>query len=47
MGRDPARRRFRFDLRAVLDSMAVAGESSLQVETIRRSYFNLIRMWTD
>jgi PKHD-type hydroxylase len=42
--RDPARRRILFDLRAVLEELdrAVSGP---HVETLRRSYFNLIRMW--
>jgi PKHD-type hydroxylase len=45
--RDPRRRRILFDLRSVLDGMDLAPEPSPHVETIRRTYFNLIRMWTD
>jgi PKHD-type hydroxylase len=45
--RDPRQRRILFDLRAALDAMDLAPEQSPQVETIRRSYFNLIRMWID
>lgn len=47
MVRDPAQRRILFDLRSVLDSIDLAPEPTLHVETIRRTYFNLIRMWTD
>jgi PKHD-type hydroxylase len=47
MVRDPAQRRILFDLRSVLDSMDLAPEPSPHVETIRRTYFNLIRAWTD
>lgn len=47
MVRDAARRRILFDLRSVLDAMDLAPESALHLETIRRTYFNLIRMWTD
>jgi len=47
MVRDPARRRILFDLRSVLDSMDLAAERHPQVDTIRRTYFNLIRMWTE
>jgi len=47
MVRDAAQRRILFDLRSVLDSMSLAAEPTLQIETIRRTYFNLIRMWTD
>jgi PKHD-type hydroxylase len=43
MVRDPARRRILFDLRSVMESM----DPGPQIETIRRTYFNLIRMWTD
>ena len=46
MVRDPAQRRILFDLRSVLESMAPAAEANSPVETVRRSYFNLIRMWT-
>jgi|SRR5688572_24550794 PKHD-type hydroxylase len=45
--RDPRQRRILFDLRAALDAMDLAPAQSLQVETIRRTYFNLIRMWID
>ncbi len=47
MVRDPARRRILFDLRSALDSMELSAEPSAHVETVRRTYFNLIRMWTD
>jgi PKHD-type hydroxylase len=43
--RDPARRRILFDLRAALDAMDLAPGPHPEVEAIRRSYFNLIRMW--
>jgi PKHD-type hydroxylase len=45
--RDPRQRRILFELRSVLDAMDLAPESSPHVETIRRTYFNLMRMWTD
>ena len=47
MVRDVARRRILFDLRSVLDAMDLAGEPNPQVDTIRRTYFNLIRMWIE
>jgi predicted 2-oxoglutarate/Fe(II)-dependent dioxygenase YbiX len=47
MVRDAARRRILFDLRSVLDSMDLAPEPASHVDTLRRTYFNLIRMWTD
>jgi PKHD-type hydroxylase len=53
--RDPARRRILFDLRAVLEELDRGSQSPApapapavsgpHVETLRRSYFNLIRMW--
>jgi PKHD-type hydroxylase len=43
--RDPARRRILFDLRSALDAMDLASTPHPQVDAIRRSYFNLIRMW--
>jgi PKHD-type hydroxylase len=43
--RDPGQRRVLFDLRSALDAMDLAPEPSPHVETIRRTYFNLIRMW--
>jgi len=46
MVRDSAQRRILFDLRSVLESLELAPEAASQVETIRRTYFNLIRMWT-
>jgi PKHD-type hydroxylase len=45
--RDPRQRRILFDLRAALDAMDLAPEASPQLETIRRTYFNLIRMWSE
>lgn len=47
MVRDPARRRILFDLRSVLDALDLAAAPASHVEPLRRSYFNLIRMWTD
>jgi PKHD-type hydroxylase len=44
--RDPRQRRILFDLRSVLDAMDLAPEPPVERETIRRSYFNLIRLWT-
>jgi PKHD-type hydroxylase len=51
MVREPERRRILHDLRSVLDALdqAAAGAAPLAqaspVETLRRSYLNLIRMW--
>jgi PKHD-type hydroxylase len=49
MVRDAERRRILYDLRAVLDTFdqapAAAATPSPHVETLRRSYLNLIRMW--
>jgi PKHD-type hydroxylase len=42
---DAGRRRILFDLRSVLDAMDLGSAPSGHVETIRRTYFNLIRMW--
>ena len=44
MVRDPGRRRILHDLRAVLDELD-ASPTSAASETLRRSYFNLLRMW--
>ncbi len=43
--RQPERRRILFDLRTVLDAMDQAPGASPHIDAIRRSYFNLIRMW--
>jgi PKHD-type hydroxylase len=44
--RDPARRRILFDMKSALDALDQApGGPSAHAEAIRRSYFNLIRMW--
>jgi PKHD-type hydroxylase len=50
MVREPERRRLLYDLRSVLDAFDQTTASSLpapspSVETLRRSYLNLIRMW--
>jgi PKHD-type hydroxylase len=45
MVREPERRRILFDVRAVLDAMDRAAPTPPEAETLRRSYFNLIRMW--
>ena len=44
MVREAERRRILHDLRAVLDQLE-ASPASASVETLRRSYFNLVRMW--
>jgi len=44
MVREPERRRILFDVRSVLDALDQAAPSP-ETETLRRSYFNLIRMW--
>jgi PKHD-type hydroxylase len=44
--RDPRQRRILFELRSALDAMDLSPEPSPHTETVRRSYFNLIRMWT-
>jgi len=43
--RDPARRRILYDLRSALDAMDLRDPHPPELETIRRTYFNLIRMW--
>lgn len=45
MVREAARRRILFDLRLALDAMDQAGQQGPHVDQVRRSYFNLIRMW--
>jgi PKHD-type hydroxylase len=45
MVREPERRRILFDVRAVLDAMDRAAPPPPEAEILRRSYFNLIRMW--
>ena len=48
MVRDPERRRILYDLRSVLDAFdqgSASSPSSSPVETLRRSYLNLIRLW--
>jgi PKHD-type hydroxylase len=44
MVREAERRRILYDLRAVLDQLD-ASPSTASVETLRRTYFNLLRMW--
>jgi PKHD-type hydroxylase len=43
--RDPALRRILFDLRAVLEELDRSSPPGPHVEILRRSYFNLIRLW--
>ena len=44
--RDPGRRRILFDMKSALDALEqMPGGPSAQADAIRRSYFNLIRMW--
>ncbi|MEP6653083.1 MAG: Fe2+-dependent dioxygenase [Myxococcales bacterium] len=43
--RDPGMRRILFDLRAVLEELDRSATTGPHIETLRRSYFNLIRMW--
>lgn len=45
MVREPGRRRILFDLKSALDELDQSPEPPPLVEAIRRSYFNLIRMW--
>jgi PKHD-type hydroxylase len=45
MVREPERRRILFDLRAALDALDAAPARPPETEALRRSYFNLIRMW--
>jgi PKHD-type hydroxylase len=43
--RDAGRRRILFDLKSALDVLDRSPEPPPHVEALRRSYFNLIRMW--
>jgi PKHD-type hydroxylase len=43
--RDPAQRRILFDLRAVLEELDKSSVPGPHIETLRRTYFNLIRLW--
>ena len=43
--REPERRRILFDLRTALDALDASPSPPPETEAIRRSYFNLIRMW--
>jgi PKHD-type hydroxylase len=45
MIRDPGRRRILYDLRTALDALERAPQPAAEVDTLRRTYFNLIRMW--
>lgn len=45
MIREPQRRRILFDLRSVLDALDGSPAPLREVEALRRSYLNLIRMW--
>jgi PKHD-type hydroxylase len=45
MVREPARRRILFDLRSALDALDASAAPPPETEALRRSYFNLIRMW--
>ena len=45
MVREPERRRILFDLRAALDALDASSAPPPETEALRRSYFNLIRMW--
>ena len=46
MVRDPDRRRILFDMKSALDALEQApGGPAAPTDAIRRSYFNLIRMW--
>jgi len=45
MVRDGARRRILFDLKSALDAFDALPTPPAQAEAIRRSYYNLIRMW--
>jgi len=44
--REPERRRILSDLRRALDALDASPAPPPETEAIRRSYFNLIRMWT-
>jgi PKHD-type hydroxylase len=43
--REPGRRRILFDLRVALDALDASPSPPPETENLRRSYFNLIRMW--
>jgi len=43
---DSAQRRILFDMAKVLEQFAESGLTNEHVETVRRSYFNLLRRWT-
>ncbi|MBC8132421.1 MAG: Fe2+-dependent dioxygenase [Deltaproteobacteria bacterium] len=43
--RDPGQRRILFDLTTVLEQLDRSGTPGPQIEALRRSYFNLVRMW--
>ena len=43
--RDAGRRRILYDIRSALDVLDRSPEPPPHVEALRRSYFNLIRMW--
>jgi PKHD-type hydroxylase len=43
--RDPAQRRMLFDLKETLDELDCLTPPPAHTETLRRTYFNLIRMW--
>jgi PKHD-type hydroxylase len=45
MVREPERRRILFDLRSALDALDASRQPPPETELLRRSYFNLIRMW--
>jgi PKHD-type hydroxylase len=45
MIREPDRRRILFDLRSALDALDRQAAPPPETEALRRSYFNLIRMW--
>jgi len=45
MVREPERRRILFDLRTALDALDTQSAPPPETEALRRSYFNLIRMW--
>ena len=45
MVREPERRRILFDLRSTLDALDASPSPPPEAEALRRSFFNLIRMW--
>jgi PKHD-type hydroxylase len=45
MVREADRRRILFDLRGALDALDASASPPPVTEAVRRSYFNLIRMW--